>query len=411
MRRVRTTHENVPRYRNAQDIGSGKFSIHIHDRLLFTHPSNYKQTPSLPNLEPKGQTTAKTTVKTKLFDKLFDYIKGYEVILEKLLPDVAFKFYKTFSNGTKLLFKDMNEFLWVFHVLSATSNWEIACKSMSRKQLELYLTLPAELLRVAPVLVISAFPMAQNVIFPLAMWAPKRLLSVHFWSDMTKKEVHGENLRHRQSYYRSVFKNMVGIHSMSHGLYSNSPKLKGLLLTLKGIKSGNNGNTSAAAKDQHDTYHIYKANMQKLVTGGHPNTSDILEMASYFQCKDGPLSLTKLPALHVRYLLKTHNSNHVGLTSFWFPKRKLQIYANMIMQIDRAIERENPKTMDIKDIAECCSTRGLNIDHATEDETRSYLDKWLNISSKLNSDTCSLLLHLPIFLGFNHQSRYEEDKR
>ena len=150
--------------------------------------------------------------------------------------------------------------------------------------------------------------------------------------------------------------------------------------------------------------------MQKLVTGGHPNIIDILEMAPYFQCKDGPLSLNKLPSLHVRYLLKMHNSSHVGLTSFWFPRRKLQIYANMIIQIDRAIERENPKTMDFKDIAECCSTRGLNINNVTEDEARSYLDKWLNLSSKLNRDTCSLLLHLPIFIGFNHHSRYEDAK-
>ena len=415
---IRQKDVNCHRYhlvKNTQVINIERLSPCISWRrcLSASYPCVQQHKPTLPNLEPRGQTTRKTTVKTKLFEKFLNYIQGYEVILQKLLPEVAFKFYKVFSNGTKLLFKDMKEFFWVFHVLSATSNWEKACKSMSRKQLELYLTLPAELLRVAPVLVLSAFPMAQNVVFPLALWAPKRLLSVHFWSAEIKKEVEDENLKSRQAYYRSVFRNLVKIQASPYNYEPSSPRLKSILLNFKHSINKKNSvgqENTIETKSRDSAYDTYKNNMQILATGQHPEVSEILKMVSYFQNCTGPVSLTKLSGVHVRHLLKMHNSKHVGFTSWWNPRTKLQVYANMILEIDKAIQRDNTESLGLKCLVDCCTVRGLNTTNVSEKEAREYLDKWLSISTRLNQDAASLLLHLPIFLGYNHKSRYWDNK-
>ena len=400
-------------------------------RRFFSHPCLDAKTPSLPNLEPNDQKSKKSAIKERLFGKFFDYIKGYELILEKLLPEVALRYYKIFSNGTKSLFTDMKEFIYLYRVLSSTSDWEKGCQTMTRKQLELYLTLPAELLRVAPVLIISAFPMAQNVAFPLALWAPKRLLSIHFWSDEIKQEVDEANLKLRQSFYRHVFKSMVAISSSSYGSYSNSPRVQGFFMTLRRSRDKNTegipkalqskeernamyldfqNNTKKVMKDHDKLYICYRDNMRKLVTGKHPDVGEILSMAPYFRNTDGPLSLTQLPATHLRSLLKIHNKKHVGITSFLSVRTKLQVYANMIHQIDMAIIREGLNHMDTNDIYQCCMARGLNVYTISEAEAKDYLEQWLRVSSRLDNGTSSLLLHLPIFLGYNHKSRFSKEK-
>ena len=143
----------------------------------------------MPKLEAPGKESARGIVRKKLFYRFFDYLKGYGEILDKLLPEKFRDVSRLFLRGTKALFSDMREFIWVYHVLSATSDWEKACRTLTRRQLVLYRTLPNDLYSVAPVLLLSAFPLMQNVVFPLAMLYPKHLLSSHFWSPEVRREV------------------------------------------------------------------------------------------------------------------------------------------------------------------------------------------------------------------------------
>lgn len=46
--------------------------------------------------------------------------------------------------------------------------------------------------------------------------------------------------------------------------------------------------------------------------------------------------------------------------------------------------------------------RGINPSGMSNIEMRDFLDKWIFISSKLDEQSYSLLLHLPIFLAYNH---------
>ena len=73
----------------------------------------------------------------------------------------------------------------------------------------MYLYLPGELLRVTPVLVLSAFPMAQNVVFPVALMFPNYLLSSHFYSEDQLNSAYFQEASHRQSYYRSILRDLM----------------------------------------------------------------------------------------------------------------------------------------------------------------------------------------------------------
>ena len=64
-----------------------------------------------------------------------------------------------------------------------TNSKRTCSQDESTLNLQLYLNLPSDLIRTAPVLLISALPFAQNVVFPVALMFPKQLLSSHFWSD------------------------------------------------------------------------------------------------------------------------------------------------------------------------------------------------------------------------------------
>ena len=107
-------------------------------RFLFASAHCHrKNQPSLPNLATTEEATRKTEIKRRLFRRMFDFIESYgDKVLSTVLPDVALRAVKTFSRGTKSLFKDMKEFVWVNRVLSETRHWQIVCKSLTRRQLE-----------------------------------------------------------------------------------------------------------------------------------------------------------------------------------------------------------------------------------------------------------------------------------
>ena len=67
---------------------------------------------------------------------------------------------------------------------------------------QIYLYLPGELMRVTPVLLVSAFPFAQNVAFPLAMMYPNHLLSSHFYNENQQSMAYHGKIVRRQSHYR-----------------------------------------------------------------------------------------------------------------------------------------------------------------------------------------------------------------
>jgi len=320
--------------------------------------------PTLPNLEASGNNSRGGILRLKLFERMFDYLSKYEVVLQKLLPTIAFKAYKTFSEGSKKLFKDMTEWANVYGTLSATPDYQSMAAMLTARQLQLYLSLPAELRRVGPVLVVSALPMAQNVVFPLALMFPKVLLSKHFWDDKLKREVMGESIRARHLVYPQIFHRLVVMHK---GSSRPDPALRACL--------------------------------GRLANGRHPSPAQILGLTPHF-CDD--FALVKLSAKHRRWLVRAHEN--VGFLPTLFPVSKLRLFSNMMLEIDKALARGDGP-LDLDELRSQCHARGLNVRTSSTERMRTYLDQWLEVSLQLKPHQASLLLHLPILLGYNFRDK------
>ena len=108
-----------------------------------------------------------------MFFRFFDFLSGWEKAVAKVVPEKLIDVSKQFIRGSKGLLGDMRDFIWIYNLLSSTSSYKKACKTLTARQLSLYLRLPREMIRVAPFIVVSALPMAQHVTFPVALMFPK----------------------------------------------------------------------------------------------------------------------------------------------------------------------------------------------------------------------------------------------
>ena len=75
--------------------------------------------------------------------------------------------------------------------------------------------------------------MAQNVVFPLAMMYPNRLLSSHFYDEEQKKSAFLKEIKTRQSYYRTLLRDVI------RKTPSNDPKFMQARQTLSAIMHDN----------------------------------------------------------------------------------------------------------------------------------------------------------------------------
>jgi hypothetical protein len=329
---------------------------------------SYKAPPTLPGLEHESKNSRKNKLRKHIFFRFLDYLINYEKLVAAIVPKKLVEMSKVFIRGTKRIVLDMRDFAWVYKVLSNTRDWQKAASTLSRRQLELYLNLPDELYRVAPVLVISAFPLMQNVAFPVALMYPKKLLSSHYWDDKVKAEVAEEAAMRRHSYYRPLFRD----------LHRGLDALKG--------------------KPYHQTC---KTLFRKLgVEGALPTAEDILELKPVFSV-NGVYSLAKVNSLHVRHLMKAN-----GRYNWLWWRHSLREYSNLLREMDKAISRENLEVIGDAELSACCGLRGLSVQGLGRSEMMEYLDKWVRISVQIDESSSSLLLHLPMLLGYNHKTRH-----
>ena len=99
-------------------------------------------------------------------------------------------------------------------------------------------------------------------------------------------------------------------------------------------------------------------------------------------------------------------TNRIRGSILWFPRFRLQQHANIVHQIDLAITREGgPCKLSLYDLRKACHLRGLNVEDQEEAVLIKYLKDWLTTTRKLDANSMSFLLHLPVLLGYNHSSR------
>lgn len=97
-----------------------------------------------------------------LFTKFTDRIKNYDKIFEAKFPS-AVKMYRTFFDGIRDLVVDLKRFTLVTRIISNKG-----IKALNRKELELYLQIQNDMIKIAPVLLFSALPFVGYLILPLA---------------------------------------------------------------------------------------------------------------------------------------------------------------------------------------------------------------------------------------------------
>lgn len=83
-----------------------------------------------------------------------------------------------------------------------------AVNKFSYNDLMIYYQMPKDMIRVAPVLLITALPFTNYIIFPLAYWFPKQLLSHHFWTIEQKHNFQVIDHTKRLHFYRPVFRHL-----------------------------------------------------------------------------------------------------------------------------------------------------------------------------------------------------------
>lgn len=141
-----------------------------------------------------------------ILQKYMDYIKSYDKQLEKHFP-AAMKMYRGFMDGVKAFITDTKDYFKIIMLLNKTS---YDFSKLLRREMELYDQLPKDMLKVAPVLLVSSLPLGPYVIIPLAYTFPRHLLCSHFWSNKQKAKFLLLNMRDRLVHNRPIFRHLQG---------------------------------------------------------------------------------------------------------------------------------------------------------------------------------------------------------
>ncbi|XP_037076925.1 LETM1 domain-containing protein 1-like [Pollicipes pollicipes] len=143
-----------------------------------------------------------TRVQKYVFGRYMQYLHKFQQVLESEFP-AAFRLYRVFTVGVRDFVRDAKSFALLARKVHSTG-----LGSLSRRELELYFRTPRDMRAVAPVLLVSALPLAQNVVFPLAYLFPRQLLSRHFWSLQQRAEFALHEHKRRLLYMRPVLRHL-----------------------------------------------------------------------------------------------------------------------------------------------------------------------------------------------------------
>lgn len=302
--------------------------------------------------------TLQSRIMRFLFWRYWWYLQKFVDRIEHKMPK-TFKMFRLFGNGFKDFAKDFLDYIKLLTRLSLPS---VKLKNQSYRNLQIYHYMPWDMLRVSPMLLVSAIPLGQNVAVPIAFYFPRHFLSYHFWTEQQRREFAAIKLKKRLFNARPVFRFL-----QSH-LYSI---------------------------DEPDDREKLRRVFLKLGSGIHPNTQEIMEILPIF--RDGKYHLNAIYMAHVNALLRFH-----GKSVLVRRRSRLFDHARMIHCMDAAITREGGVSkLSQNQLYQSLFLRGINPTNMRNDTMIQKMEEWLTISKEIDRETYSLLLHLPIFLAYN----------
>ena len=231
-------------------------------------------------------------------DRSIDYLKNYGQVLKTAFPDRFVKTYRIFSSGTKQLTQDLKTYYNVKDTLVNNIDNNKAHGSLTRSDYEVFLSLPKDAMRVAPVLLISALPMAQNVVFPLALLYPKVFLSSHFLTPQQKDEILLSHAQTQQQIYPKLREELIRCTDMTYEKDADLMDFRNVLQSGKSL-----------------------------------TPEEILELRPLFEL-GGPLDIRHLTRRHDKLLAAFHRVGYI-----MFPYKHLGRYANLLWRMDQALIR------------------------------------------------------------------------
>lgn len=298
------------------------------------------------------QSPKESNLKNYVTTKYVKYLDKFEHQFKTSLP-TAHRLYRLFKDGTWELFADTKEYYSVFTQVKAGA----PLSSFSCKQLHLYQQLPGDLLKSAPLIVAIALPFVQYLILPLAYYMyPKLLLCRYFWSDEQLKKFSAQDLESRYSHYPKVINYLI-----THSKEVKDDKMKNQLL-------------------------LFTEQLMKQDTNIDPH--EILVFKPLF--KDLPFKLEHLNKRH-----KIHK---------WHLCKGMEVKGtaeelDLLRQVDLALMREGVDNIDKNILKQIGLKRGVNSYEITDAQLKQYLNKWLQVSTALDAQHNSLLLHTPVLLN------------
>ncbi|XP_034254225.1 LETM1 domain-containing protein 1 isoform X2 [Thrips palmi] len=329
----------------------------------------HQNTPSaMPPMKssPEDGSSKQKSLRVTVVSRYMEYLNSYIKILDKKFP-AAMNVYRIFMLGTKELLRDMR----VYFRLLTNVTWDVqVLRQLSRKELELYQSMPKDMLKILPFLVLSSLPFANYVMFPVAYKYPRQLLCKHYWTLQQKVEFAMQTHRKKLLNQRAVF--------------------RGLQLQLD----------SQAVKRDKRVHRVWSHSIACLGSGQHPQPEDIIQCLPLF--RGDPYHLDYLMPSHVNSLLKLH-----GMHSMWRRRKRLADHASLIHEIDLAILREGGvEVMTQDEMRSACFLRGLNPVNMCTEDLRLWLSQWMKISTQVDQTSLSLLLHCPVLLAYNKPSNW-----
>lgn len=145
-----------------------------------------------------------TNLKKYWFNRYINYIKNYELTLEQKFPRTM-QVYRIFSVGSKDVYKDLKKFVFARKKQGLNNK---VLDSLTREELQLTHTMPRDLKKLLPLFLLTAVPFTNYIIFPLAIYFPRYLLTSHYWTLQQKLEFtlieHKRRLKHNKPLFRCM---------------------------------------------------------------------------------------------------------------------------------------------------------------------------------------------------------------
>nr|XP_014087161.2 LETM1 domain-containing protein 1 [Bactrocera oleae] len=310
-----------------------------------------------------SQRLSRENVEGYMFKHFFDYIKNYEKLLEKNFPS-AMKLYRTYVDGVMDFYNDMKYYLKIGRIVN---NSPMGLKALNRKELELYMQMPRDMMKVAPALIVVALPLVGYVAMPLIFAYPQLFLCSHFWTLQQRAEFQQAILQRRLQNNKSVFRILQS--------------------KLKDAK-------------KHESHQELQHILGMLGSGFHPSVESLLKVKDIFV--QPPYDMLSLSRKQVKLLCQLH-----GVPTPLFKRYHLAEHAFLVHNMDLAIVREgHVHNMHPDGIRRSCYIRGLNPINLSHEEMIAWLRNWIKISTSLEEQHISMFLYLPVLLGYNHPKNW-----